>query len=235
MASWNSIVDDALRKIGRIGSGDTGTTQERTDGVAELNRMIGRWNAELGPIYGEVSESLTWASGNASRTIGSGGDLNTDRPQQIKLAQYRDANNVDLPIDMWTHFEYQQIEDKATTGAEPEVLAYNPTFTSARGTLYMYPVPTANITLRLTSIKLLASISSGSDTISLPPGYEDAILWNLILRLCGEYGVPVDPYWAQQAYESKKALEQINSDPPTMMPDYLAPGVSDHNSDPVEW
>lgn len=197
--------------------------------------MLGRWNAELGPIFGQVAESLTWTASQASRTIGTGGNFNTERPQQIILAQYRDANNVDRDLPILTHDEYQRIEDKATTGDVPEVLGYNPTYSSATGTLFVYPVPTANFTLRLTSIKTLSSISDATATLTLPPGYEDAFMWGLMCRLASEWGVPIDPYWAQQAYESKKALEQINSVPPQMWPDYLAPGTYASGRDPVVW
>jgi hypothetical protein len=235
VATWNSISDDALRKIGRIGSGDTGSAQERTDAVAELNRMLGKWSAELGPIFGQVAESLTWASGNASRTIGSGGDLATARPQSLVMAQYRDANNVDTDLPILTHDEYQGLPDKATTGEIPQLVAYNPTFAGSLGTLFVYPVPSASFTLRLTSIKPLATVSDATATITLPPGYEDAILWNLMLRLCGEYGVPVQAFWAQQAYESKHAIEQLNSTPSQMWPDYMAPGMGGCERDPVAW
>jgi hypothetical protein len=235
VATGNSIVDDALRKMGRIGSGETGTAQERTDGVAELNRMLGRWNAELGPIFGQIAESLTWSSGQVSRTIGTGGNFNTDRPQKLILAQYRDSSNLDTDLPILTFDEYQRIEDKAATGAIPETIGYNPTFASAMGTLYVYPIPTADFTLRLTSIKLLSSITDATATISLPPGYEDAWMWNLIPRLCTEYGIPIQPYWAQQAYESKRALEQLNSEPPQIWPDFLAPGMGGVSRDPVAW
>lgn len=221
--------------MGRIGSGETGSASERTDGVAELNRMLGRWNAEMGPIYGQVAESLTWTASQVSRTIGTSGNFNTDRPQQIVLAQYRDSNSVDTEIPVLTFDEYQRIPDKATTGAAPQVIGYNPTYSSAQGTLYVYPVPTAEFTLRLTSIKLLASISDATATLTLPPGYEDAFVWNLVARLCSEYGIAIQPYWAQQAYESKKALEQMNSAPPQMWPDYLAPGMTTYGGDPVVW
>lgn len=235
MAVWNTLFDDALRKIGRVASGGTGTATERADAMAEVNRLLGRWNAELGPIYGQVAESLTWASGNASRTIGSGGDLNTTRPQQIILAQYRDSNNLDTDLAVLSHEEYQAIPDKATTGDPPQSIGYNPAYTSARGTLFVYPVPTASFTLRLTSIKPMSSITDATADSGLPPGMEDAVFWNLIPRLCSEYGIPVDAYWMQQAYESKKAIEQINSTPPMMWPDMMAPGMENsYSRDPVE-
>lgn len=179
--------------MNRIASGETGSTQERLDGVAEINRMLGRWNAELGMVYAPVAESLTWASGNASRTIGTSGNFNTDRPQKILSAQYRDGNNVDQELGLLTFEEYQRIEDKASSAPIPTLIGYNPTFASSLATLYAYPVPSADFTLRLTSIKLLSTVSDGTATVLLPPGYEDAIVWNLMVRLT-DYGV-VDPYW----------------------------------------
>lgn len=235
MATWNSIIDDALRKLGKIASGGAGSTQERTDAVAELNRMFGRWSAELGPIYFQTTDSLTWTAGQASRTIGTSGNFDTARPQQLILAQYRDAANVDTDIAIITHDEYQQIQDKTSEATYPLAVAYNPTFGSSLGTLFIYPILSASLTFRLTSLKPLSTITDQTATITLPPGYEDAIVWNLAERLAGEYGAADLAYIMDQARESKRAIQQINEVRPSMWPDPMIPGLGGCERDPVVW
>lgn len=228
-------MDDALRKIGAIASGGTGSTQERTDALAELNRMFGTWSAELGPLYFETTESLTWASGSASKTIGVSGDLNTSRPQQILMAQYRDSASVDNPISIITHQAYQGLPDKASTGS-PISLAYNPTFSSSLGTLFLYPTPSDSVTLRLTSLKPLAAITDQTATVTLPPGYEDAIVLNLAIRLAsGEYAANLNPLLIEDARNAKRAIVTLNDTVNEIWPDYLAPGMSPTYTDPVNW
>lgn len=222
MATGHDLIEAALGIVGRLSSGESATTQERADYVLEFNRMLGSWNVELGPIFFETLDSLTWTSGNASRTIGVSGDFNVARPQQIISAFYR-SGTTDFPIQIITHQEYQEIPDKATTGNTPIYLAYNPTFASSLGTLFMYPTPSESITLRLNSRKPIADIT-GAGTVTLPPGYEDAIVYNLARRLASRNGARLTPEDMQMAIRLKQNLieSNIQFQPPKMNP--LAPG-----------
>lgn len=224
MATGNSLVSDALRKIQRLESGGTATTQELADGVVEINRMLGAWTAQMGPIFSETADSLTWTSGNASRTIGTGADFSVSRPQKILSAFYRDSSSKDSELPVWTHQEYQAIGDKTTTGSIPGLIAYNPTFAAGFGTLFIYPVPTASVTIRLVSLKPLSDLT-GAGTVSLPPAYEDAIVLNLALRLAdGDYGAQVSPLMVRMAALAKRAILESNLVQQPMQMDSLAPG-----------
>jgi hypothetical protein len=59
----------------------------------------------------------------------------------------------------------------------------------------------------------LAQFGSVSDTVDLPTGYEDALHFNLALRLYPQYGRPggIDPVLAANAQISKAALVDLNS------------------------
>lgn len=225
MATWNDLIDAGLRKIGRLESGGTPTTPERTSGLAELNSMLGSWSAEMGTIYFETTESLSWASGNASRTIGASGNLDTARPLKILSAQFRDASNNDFDLQIITHQQYQSLFDKGSLTSDfPLYLAYNPTNASNLGTLFLYPTPSATITLRLTSWKPFAVITDATATIALPPGYEDAITPNLAVRFGdGEFAADVSPGLRSQAIQSKRALVWMNIQSQPMQPDGMAP------------
>lgn len=180
MATYHDLIEAALRRIGRLGSGESATTAERADGVLELNRMLGTWSSKLGPLFFETTESLTWTDAAASMTIGTSGGFNTSRPQEILAAQIR-SGTQDYDLIILSHREYQAIPDKATTSTLPTHIAYNPTFASSLGTLFMWPVPSGAQTFRLTSKKPLAD-AVGASTVVLPPAYEDAIVLNLAVR-----------------------------------------------------
>lgn len=209
MATGNSLVTDAISRTANNPSGVAPTTQELADGVTELNRMLGTWNAEMGVIYAETLDSLTWAAGNASRTIGTGGNFSVTRPLIIQGAQWRDSGSVDHPIDVVTHREYQEIMTKVITTSWPDTLAYNPDFSSGLGNLFIWPVPTVDFTFRLNSLKPLADLT-GAGTVSLPPGYEDAIVMNLAVRMGDIYGSAVSQITAMLADAAKKAIVEGN-------------------------
>lgn len=227
-------VSAALQKIGRLASGDSATTQELIDYLAEGNRMLGTWNSKLGPIFFETLDSLTWTGGLASMTIGTGGALNTTRPLEIIGAQYRDSGNIDYDINIVTHREYQELSTKTLTSTMPVYLAYNPTIASGYGTLFIWPVPAANITLRLNSKKEIAAITSGG-TISLPPGWEDAFVNNLSLRLCDFNGTDPTQTLVQAASDSYKAIVESAVDLRTLKLDPMLPGQRGQYSPRAYW
>jgi len=224
MATGNSLVSDALSRIRYIPAGGTPTATELSDGVAEINRMLGNWNAEMGPIFAETLDSLTWTGGASSMTIGVGGDFNVARPMKILGAQYRDASNIDYNMQLISHKEYQNAMLK-TIQIIPywAQLAYNPTFTSSLGTLYILPVPVSSFTFRLNSLKPLADLT-GAGTVTLPPGFEDAIIMNLAVRLADVYGAEITPMMVKMADDSKRAIVQAAIQFENGHMDPLAPG-----------
>lgn len=223
MATGNSLVTDAIARTANNPSGVSPTTQELADGVVELNRMLGTWSAEMGMIYAETLDSLTWTATNATRTIGVSGDFNVSRPQLIKKAWMRDASGYDYQLEVVAFREYQEETLKAITEAIPRLLAYNPDFASGLGSLFVWPVPTADFTFRLESLKPLAALT-GAGTVTLPPGYEDAIVMNLAVRLADVYGTEVSQVTAMLADAAKKALVEGNIQFAYAKMDPLAPG-----------
>jgi hypothetical protein len=235
VATGNSLVTDTLTRIVKLPSGGSATTQELSDGVSELNRMLGSWNAEMGPIFAETLDSLTWTGGSASMTIGTSGSFNVSRPMKILGAQYRDSSNVDHNMQLISHAEYQSAILK-TIQIDPywAQLAYNPTYTSSLGTLYILPVPVSSFTFRLNSLKPLADLT-GAGTVVLPPGFEDAIIMNLAPRLAGVYGYPVTAIMVQMAAESKKAIVEAAIQFENGHMDPLAPGMPNGYNPRAYW
>jgi hypothetical protein len=225
VATYHDLIEAALRKIGRLGSGDSASTTERSDAVLELNRMLGSWSAKIGPLYFETTESLTWTSGSASMTIGSGGALDTSRPLEILTAQIR-SGTMDFDLGIITHQQYQAIPDKATTSSLPQYLAYNATYASGLGTLFMWPVPSGSQALRLTSKKPLAD-AVGASTVTLPPAWEDAIVLNLAVRFAdGDYAADIPVTLRQAAIAAFRTIviSNIVLQPGSIDP--LTPGLS---------
>lgn len=209
--------------IGRLESGGSPSTAENADALIIVNSLFDSWSAEIGPIFAETTESLSWASGQASRTIGSSGNLNTSRPQQI-LAASVTISSIDYPLTLLTNQEYQREMNKTLTSAIPLYLAYNPLFTSSLGTLYMWPVPSATVTLLLTSEKPLAAVSALSATVTLPPGFTEAILYGLAERYIAYFGAPPSQMISTMAAKSKKTLFLANLTQQSMQQDPMAPG-----------
>ena len=81
MSTARDLVSAALRKIGALGAGETATAEAATDGLSELNRMLGSWSNEGLLIHAITQESpQTLTAGDSTVTMGNSGDI-TSRPQ----------------------------------------------------------------------------------------------------------------------------------------------------------
>lgn len=203
------MITGALRLIGAIAPGEALQSSEASDGLATLNAMLGSWSNEGLLIHGVTEESpLTLTPGDATVTLGTSGDITT-RPMEIKKALIRDGS-TDYPVRMLTASEYADIKNK-TLRAIPHS-AYDDGGYPLR-TLKLFPVPSAANSLVLFTKRQLTEIASLSTSISLPPGYDEAIKYNLAIRLAPEYGRTVAGEVALIAVESKASIKRSNHKP----------------------
>lgn len=207
MATAQTIIDRAMRLIGVVASGESPTAAEGTDGLIALNAMIDSWRNDRLMVYALTDQALTLTAA-ASYTIGPTGGLVITRPVKIASAFVRDGDE-DYPVEVIEKPEWDAIGDKTTTGTYPTKIYYAPTVPD--GTLYAYPRTSGTIYLTLwTPISTLAAVGT---TVTLPPGYEKALAFNLALELAPEYEREPSAAVVAGAKESKAAIKRINSRP----------------------
>jgi len=210
------LISASLRKIGAKAAGDTLAAQEATDGLAEFNRMLSSWSTEGLTIYTITEESpFTLTPADGSVTLGASGDITT-RPMSIEKAIIRDGSTDLPPMRLLTVDEYAAISDKSLQSDYPFALYDNGGY--PQRTLKLYPVPSAAKQLVLFTRRPLTVLTIDG-TISFPPGYEDALVYNGAVRLAPEYGRPVDPRIEATAIETKDNLKRANHRPSYLKPD----------------
>jgi hypothetical protein len=204
------LVSASMRLIGAIASGETPSNAEATDGLASINRMIDSWSNEGLMIYAIAEESpIPLAGGQSSYTLGSGGDLAT-RPQEIERAVVR-VNNVDYPVEILSVDQWSEIISKTIQSSIPQALYDDGGY--PQRTLKLYPVPTGGGSLILWTKRTLATITSLNTTLSFPPGYEQALVYNGAIQLSPEYGKTPSEVVAAIAIQSKADIKRMNSRP----------------------
>jgi len=210
MSTTSQIIRRALRLSGVLASGETPSANEQADALEALNAMLDAWRNESLMVYALRTESLT-LTGAASYTIGAGGNLNTARPVKIEQAYWR-SGDIDYPVRLADAKAYAGIADK-TTQSQPDWLYYEPSY--PLGTLYLYPIP-ASGTLKLITWVPLSEITVVSDELALPPGYLEAITYQLAARIAVEYDRPVPPDVVAIGSAAKKDIKRVNFRTPIM-------------------
>lgn len=223
MATGQTIINSALRKLGALGVGETPDATESAECLSTLNALLDSLSIEPGIIWAEQSITKAVSAALATMTIGSGATWDTTRPVKIISAQWIDsANNpydisVDVPLS-----EFLRLSKVATTGT-PTILNYEPTVAS--GTLKWYPTPSENGTMRLVVWVSPQTGISLSTTLVMPPGYERMLVYELTKELAPDYEITLSPLVLQQAAEAKAAIRRANAHIPLLTIPPFLPGT----------
>ena len=215
MASALDIFKRSLRMIGQLGPGRSPGTSETADGLLVLNQMLDGWNTDPLKIYTTRIDLYNLQTGKYTYTIGPSGDFNTTRPERIERANVVIGGNLRRPIQLIDDAQWSQIRlPQLTGGAIPDRLYNDGAYPLA--TLYLWPGPNSAYQLELYTWQQLAQFANINDTIVAPPGYLDAMAYNLAVRLGLEWSKGVPPDVAALARETLAAIESANAPSPVL-------------------
>jgi hypothetical protein len=212
------IIKKSLQKIGVLAEGEEATAPQANDALDALNNMLDSWAARSLLTTAQIRESFTLTADKRTYTIGSGGDFDTSKPFEIASAFVRDSNNIDYGIDVVGREVYDSYTSKALTTytTRPTNLFYDPGATQQAtqlGTIYIYPTPdgTTTYTLFLESEKPFTQFTDLTSTITFPPSYKRAMIYNLAIEIAPDYGRPITPSVSSLAHESMRIIENVNA------------------------
>lgn len=199
MPTAQVIIEAAMRRLGVLSSGASGTADELADGLEALNELLDMCSAKSYLVpYRTRDDAMAVASAANSYSIGSGGDFNTARPIRIDAVT---INNGSVP---WVIKEGSLEEYNASKVAQqglPDFFYYEPNYPT--GTIYFPYQLSTSYTVTIDSLKPFTSFATTATSIDLPPGYEGAFKALLAPILALEYEraqmTPVLELKAQQA------------------------------------
>ncbi len=225
------LITASLRLIGAIAPGESIPAAEATDGLAALNRMIDSWSNESLLIYAKVREEFTLTASDGIYSMGTGGDFSTTRPVHIEEAAIEIVSaspTYEVPITIIRNAtEWAAVISKDTTSELPQYLYAEGTYPT--DTLNLYPVPTVANKLVLYSQKPLTTITALATSVSMPPGYERALIYNFAVEISPEYNRMVPDVVMQTAIDSKALIKRTNHKPSYLKCDPALLGKSSFN------
>ncbi len=187
----NDLINEALLLLRRITPGQTASTDEVNTCQLELNALLGEWNAQALAVYSVAPITIAMVSGTADYTV-------TPRPVRVEAWNMKSTSGQaqgGVPLDA---VQFAEIAvDRSAIGARVKALNYDAAFPTP--SVHLYPKPTGG-TLELWAL-------------SYPPGYLQALTYNLAVALAGKFAtrVPLDQSVISMAAESKAALVSSNA------------------------
>jgi hypothetical protein len=218
----NGLLYPALRKAGvTLGPGRTPSPAQFQDAIDELNRLTGSLNCDRLNIYANQRIEFPLIAGQKTYTIGQDptgqttADFNAPRPQGIEAANViypSGGSDIRYPLALLSVLQWSKIQLQDVGGTIPQALYNDRAYPLS--TLYLYGQPGTAATLELFYWILIPVFQSVSDVVLLPPGYEDALVLNLAVRLAPHFQKVLDQNVREDARISLMRLESLNAPRP---------------------
>lgn len=227
----NAYVGSALRLIGVTQAGEAADPTELSDGTDVLNQMIRSWQNErlmFPAVIRQGPYALT--SGIQNYYVGqplpnplpagyaaitpTGSANGIPRPQRIErcgiITQINSSQPLELPMELLTEVQWLAIPTKNVTSTLP--LKVYPDLEWPLMTLFVWPIP--NAPCQITLYCWDANLQQFPDQITqilFPAGYEEAIRFNLAIRLAPEFNKEASQTVQGLAVSSKATIKSFNS------------------------
>ena len=219
----NSVLDminSSIRLLNINAVGDTLTNEEAEEALDILNMMIDQWTNDPLNLFYDKTALYPMNIGQNVYTIGRSGtpDFVDDRPLKIvhmfTRIQYPNAPEntlpIDYPMEQITTEQYQNFPNKKITTQYPNYYLYQPTMPN--GTITTFPITTISLFLGIQTWSQLSRFNTLNDSITgLPPGYLQAIRFNLAVNLAPQYGRVGNPSFALIEAKARETLAQLES------------------------
>ena len=116
---------------------------------------------------------------------------------------------VDYPLKLLhSHEDYNRIRIK-NMGTFPQVIFYDSAY--PLGNVYAWPIPASNYSLSILTKNVLIAFTDLAAPILLPDEYQNAIYYNLIVRLRAAYRLPADPVFIGLAKDALNVIRNANT------------------------
>jgi hypothetical protein len=218
-----SIINLALFISGVYGASQPPSAFDANTGLTLCNYMLDGWSAGGWMMYHTV-ESIYQSTGAASYTIGVGGNFNTPRPNQLENGCFARQTvvgsplyNIDYPLEVMNAREdYAAISIK-NLGSFPLYVFFDGNYSSSKlGNVFIWPIPSNLYEIHLLVREQLTQFTSLAQTVNFPPGYREALLYNLAARLRLAYRKGPDPALDNMAKSSLSTVMVSNTQIPRM-------------------
>lgn len=204
------LIKMAMLTIGVLADGEAPSASQLQDAIMTLNFLLDTWSTEKLYIYSITQDVFNLVGGQQVYQMGTGApDVNSPRPIFIETMSVRiypgSPQQIDIPLAIFDIDQWARISVKTTQSVFPTRVW--PDFQFPYAKLNMWPIPTQNNQIYMTSYKPLTSLPLSSTSFSMPPGFSEAVMYNLAIRLCPMYGKSASSEVLGLAQSSKARLK----------------------------
>lgn len=226
------LITLALKQAGVVGVGQNVSAEDSADAFELLNAMVAQWAVRRWLVYA-LQDLSAESTGADVYTYGPSGDFNAPSTDHLESAYFRYLNSTspqmpDFPLSLITAYEdWSRIRLKSLT-TWPQYVFFDSQFPLAN--VRFWPIPQAGqYELHLIAKQPIPAFTGLTQALTLPPQYQEALLYNLGLRLRTHFQLPPDLQLKALADAALMTLRNSNAAVPRLhMPNEL-PGAGWYN------
>jgi hypothetical protein len=216
-----------------LSPGETMTPENGMVALKRVQHMIDAWQADRLTLAVQARTTFTLLSGTSTVSIGpSGATVTMPRPVWIDTVNYvipGSSPGVEVIIAQMGRDQFANLSIKAMQSALPTQCFYQTSNTTTAGSLYFWPQVTQNVTIVLYTPQGIGVPATLDDILTGPPGYQDAFMYQLALRLVTPMGVDISslPLLPKAAQDAWQVIKRVNTMPGLLgMDPALSPAIA---------
>lgn len=221
----------AYRSINAVQLGGVITPAQLDVAFEAANDMLDAWAAQRLTIVHVQSRTYPLTAGKGGKsspyTIGPGGNFDQPRPLWIPNAEVlvlSSVPNYEYPLHILNDDAWARTSIKELRSSLPSDLYYDYRFPTTGtdvglGQIYLYPVPDGSQPIQLvlyTPLQLTEFADRADTDYTFPPGYAEALRYQLALRLAVEFGYPAPDTLQQMAATTFGTIKRPNARAPLL-------------------
>ena len=200
-------IELAMKDAGLLQHGDSVDSDYLAEHMGRLQDLINLWQTQGLKLWLQQDLPLTLVAGQATYTIGPGGDLNMAKPLRIIQATTVTTDGVSRPLMMISRDEWTRLSDRVTQGALNSVFV-DKQQTQLNVNFWLTPDATAATdTVHLIAQYQATAFTGLTDTINFPQEWFLALRWGLADDICTGQPASIMARCANRASIYREALE----------------------------
>lgn len=208
------IIRHAFQDCGKVADGDDPLSEQFADGLNRLNDMIGMETTQGLKLWTNQDTALPLVAGQATYTIGVGGNLNMARPMRVanNEAYYLDTSSIRRPLIALSRDEYTRLSQVTQLGATNSYF-FDKQQTLAKVSLWLTPDTQAATGVAHFIFQIPITYSSSLlDTLNFPQEWFMWLRWALADELSTGQPASVIARCQQKAEMYRKMLEDWDTE-----------------------
>ncbi len=204
------LITESLSILGVYAQGETLSAADLQSAFFTLQALVDGWAAQPLTVLQVNTYTFSTVAGQQSYTVGPAGTSNW-MTTQLPIGFDRigmQMGTLELPIEIITLDQWASI---ALKGFQSSILTQVwIDFGFPAHSLYFWPVPASAIPVVLYIPQQVAQFTATSNVLALPPGYQEALTFELALKLAAKFGAPIPQWLPEAAADAKANIKSTN-------------------------